>query len=290
MRDIIEKLKALDFNNSSPEQIMDIIAGCPIAIVPYIIKGAYVLRARRGTGFKHQSEMSYRPADCCTSYQRASLPWKTMFYGVISDDQNHQENARAICASECSILCKNGIDSIGREYFTLSYWKIKDSLKVFSFITDTTFPDVQDNKLLNMMRDTFLIVHKNSSEYEKKIARFISDDFSKNVSCDKEYMISATLSKEILDNMGFDGVVYPSVRLSGQCGLNIALSPSAADSKLDFIQVASQVLYKNKGHSITRIESITEKGQETKKYIQFPDEVIIERLGLNSIEDLPIIE
>lgn len=290
MRDTLEELKRLDFSKSSPSQIIDIITDCPVAIVPYIIKGAYILRARRGKGFKERSEMTYRPAQFCTGYQRASLPGETMFYGVISDNQNHQENARAVCASECSTLCAEGMESIGREFFTLSYWKIKEQLKVFSLITDTTFPNVQDNKLLNLMRDNFLTVHKDSSDYEKKLAHFISDDFSKRVIDDTDYMFSATLTTEIINDMGFDGVVYPSVRLSGQGGLNIALKPYSADLKLDFVKVADQVLYKNKDHSICRIESITENGHGTKDYIQFPDEIILERLGINSIEDLPIIE
>ena len=290
MRDAIEELRALDFNNSSPEQIIDIITDCPIAIVPYIVKGAYILRARRGKGFKQQSEMTYCPIQYCTGYQRASLPGRTMFYGVISDDQKHQENARAVCASECSALCMEGPESIGREYFTLSYWRIKEPLKVFSLITDTTFPNVQDNKLLNIMRDNFLTIHKDSTNYEKKLAYFISDDFSKKVIDNREYMLSATLTTEIIDDMGFDGVVYPSVRLSGQGGLNIALIPSSSDLKLEFERVVDQALYKNRDHSIYRIESVTENGQGTRDYIQFPDEIILERLGINSIEDLPIVE
>lgn len=290
MRDVVKELKTLDYSNCNPEQIIDIIEGCSIAIVPIIIKGAYILRARKGRGFVHQSEMTYRPAKDCKEYQRASLPGNTMFYGVISDDQNHQENAQAICACECSSLCKEGTDSIGREIFTLSYWKIKEPLKVFSLITDTTFPNVQDNKLLNMMRKAFLLVHKNSSLEEKALAHFISDDFSKNVVDDYEYMFSATLTSEIIADMGFDGVVYPSVRLSGQAGLNIALKPSVADTKLDFIQVVEQVLYKNKDHSINRIENVTPKGQTTKAQIQFPDGIILKQLGIISLEDLPIRE
>jgi len=290
MRDVIKELKSLDLNNCSPKQIIEIIENSPIAIVPYIIKGAYILRARKGKGFKYQHEMTYCPAQYCTGYQRASLPGDTMFYGVISDDQKHQENARALCACECSTLCKEGKESIGREFFTLSYWKIKEPLKVFSLITDKTFPNVQDNKLLNMMRDMFLSVHKSSSEEEINLAHLISDDFSKPVFNDKEYMISATLTTEIIADMGFDGVVYPSVRLSGQAGLNIALKPSVADAKLDFIQVAEQVLYKNGDLSINRIENVTPKGQITKNQTQFPDRVILERLGIYSLDDLPIRE
>lgn len=290
MRDTLEELKRLDFSKSSPSHIIDIITDSPVAIVPYIIKGAYILRARRGKGFKKRSEMTYCPAQFCTGYQRASLPGETMFYGVISDDQNHQENARAVCASECSTLCAEGMESIGREFFSLSYWKIREPLKVFSLITDTTFSNVQDNKLLNLMRDNYLKIHKDSSDYEKKLAHFISDDFSKRVVDDKDYMFSATLTTEIINDMGFDGVVYPSVRLSGRCGLNIALKPSSVDSKLEYTQVVDQVLYKHKNHSIYRVESETKKGKETKIHFQFPDEVITNKLGINSIEDLPIIE
>lgn len=290
MRDVIKEIKYLDLNNCSPKQIIEIFKNSHIAIVPYIIKGAYILRARKGKGFKYQHEMTYCPAQYCTGYQRASLPGNTMFYGVISDDQKHQENARALCACECSMLCKEGKESIGREYFTLSYWIIKEPLKVFSLITDKSFPNVQDNQLLNMMRNMFLSVHKSRSEEEINLAHLISDDFSKPVYNDKEYMISATLTTEIIADMGFDGVVYPSVRMSGQGGLNIALTPSSSDSKLKFERVVDQVLYKNRDHLICRIESITENGQGTKMFYQFPDELIVKQLGINSLEDLPIVE
>lgn len=78
-----------------------------------------------------------------------------MFYGVISDDQAHLENARAISISECSKLTREGKESIGREKFTLSYWEVIKPLRVVSFIADSTFPEVQNNKLLNDLAVVF---------------------------------------------------------------------------------------------------------------------------------------
>lgn len=49
----------------------------------------------------------------------------------ISDDQNHQESVRAICACGCSSLCKEGADSIGREFLSYLLKKLKSHLKFF---------------------------------------------------------------------------------------------------------------------------------------------------------------
>ena len=64
--------------------------------------------------------------------QRATLKGQTMFYGVISDDQSHQENARAIVTGECSKLCREGTSSVGRETITLSHWEVVKPLHIVS--------------------------------------------------------------------------------------------------------------------------------------------------------------
>ena len=121
MKELLNKLQSVDLKHSTPDDIRTMLEGYPITPIEFIInKGTYILRARCGKGFTKRSELTYCPVKKCTQLQRATLPNKTMFYGVISDDQGHQENARAVCMSECSFLCREGIESIGREYFSIS--------------------------------------------------------------------------------------------------------------------------------------------------------------------------
>lgn len=260
---ILSVLKSLDFSKASPDMVRNILSKVDLVATEFIISPqTVIIRARRGPNFYKKEDMTYRPIKLCQDYQRASLPGSTMFYGVISDNQSHLENARAICTLECSTLCKEGLNSKGREAFTLSHWITKEPIRICSFITDITFPNVYNNRLLSVMRQSFIHTHhkEQSSEEIKNIVRFISDEFSKKVYNPIEYLITATIASDVVNQSGIEGIVYPSVQLGGQAGLNIALSPKTVDEKLSFIRTFNQVLYKNKGNSFVRIEEVYENG------------------------------
>lgn len=124
------KLRHLDLEHATSDDVRELLLGCKLAAVEATIPpGICILRARRGHHFTKREEMTYCPAKYCHTMQRASLVNQTMFYGVISDNQSHLENARAICTVECSELCKNGLYSIGRETFTLSHWVVEKPQK-----------------------------------------------------------------------------------------------------------------------------------------------------------------
>lgn len=287
----IEELRNLDLKVSNPDIVRRILTEFAILCVPfYIKKGVYVLRARKGRGFIKRSEMTYCPSKKCTTLQRATLSGQTMFYGVISDIQSHQDHARCIAASECSTLCRDGIASVGRETFTVAHWEITKPLHVVSLITDNTFPDVHDNILLNQLREAYVLFHgnKKSTLEERTISQFISDEFSKVVKNDEnyKYLISATVATDIVNDLGVDGIVFPSVQLGGQGGLNIAIKPQAVNNKLKFIRTLEQSLYKRNNHLILRIEKATEKGI-TRQINQIPDSYIIRELGITDLNKLP---
>ena len=293
MKELLNKLQSVDLKHSTPDDIRTMLEGYPITPIEFIInKGTYILRARCGKGFTKRSELTYCPVKKCTQLQRATLPNKTMFYGVISDDQGHQENARAVCMSECSFLCREGIESIGREYFSISYWEVITPLHVASFITDSTFEDCKSNILLTQLRDAFVKLHKkaNSTDEEIAIVQFISDEFAKTVIDKRDYLISATIANDIIEQGGFDGIIYPSVMLGGQGGINISLKPSAVNKKLRYVRVIDHGLYKNRAQSYLRMESVTERSSSTTRYFkQFEDNFIAQKLQVQSISDLPLI-
>lgn len=285
----LDALIKIDYITSTPDDVRNILADLTILCVPfYIRKGIYILRGRRGSGYTKRSQMTYCPAEKCFSMQRATLKGQTMFYGVISDDQSHQENARAIVTGECSKLCREGTSSIGRETISLSHWEIVKPLHVVSLINDETFTEVKDNIILNQLRDAFTLFHgeQNSSDEEKEISKFISSEFAKKVNSNNEYLISATIATDIVKDMGFDGIVYPSVPMGGQAGLNIAITPKAVNRKLRFRRTLEQTLYKNRGQSFVRLEKADGKKILHK---QFPDSIIEKELNIESIFDLPIV-
>lgn len=150
--DIVKQLEHLDLKNATPDDVRNIIRQAPLLCVPYIINpGVYLLRARKGGGYTKRSQLTYCPVEKCTSMQRATLANHTMFYGVISDDQSHQEKARAISITECSSLCIKGIKSVGREKFAVSHWEVVKPLRIVSLVTHNAFPDVKENSLLNLL-------------------------------------------------------------------------------------------------------------------------------------------
>lgn len=288
--DPIEQMKSIDFNNCTPETVRKLLINQKCLYVPFLIdKGIYVLRGRKGGGFTKRSQMTYCPVELCNYMQRATLAGQTMFYGVISDDQSHQEKARAIVASECSQLWRIGTDSYGIETFTVSHWEVIKPLYIVSLINDTTFPEITDNALLNQLRKTFVQLHskEKTSNAEKEFSRFISSEFCKLVKNSNEYLISATVATDIIKDKSFDGIVYPSVPFGGQAGLNIALTPNAVNHKLRFRRTLEQTLYKNGEHSFLRMEKAEGKRLFPK---QVPDTYIEKELNINSLSDLPEIK
>lgn len=286
--DSLSQLKAIDFSHSTPETVREILSSTQIPIIEYtIFPGVYIIRGRKGLNFHKKEDMTYCPVQYCKNFQRATLPGQTMFYGVISDDQSHLENARAISAIECSALCKEGTQSFGRESFTISHWIVEKPLRVCSFVSDTTFANINNNILLNQIREAFIRHHNNSTEYIKRVARFISDEFAKTTNDPSEYLISATIATDCINDLGFDGVIYPSVKLGGQAGLNIALSPHAVDTKLRFERTLEQTIYKNGAKAFIRIERACEGGVSTIIRHATDDEVA-KSICIDDINCLPI--
>lgn len=287
--DILEQLKKMDLKNATPNDVRKVLYSVNLPTIrSEISKGAYILRARRGDRYTKRSQMTYCPVELCTSLQRATLAGRTMFYGVLSDSQLHLENARIISSAECSKLTRDGIKSIGREKFTVSYWEVIKPLKVVSFIADSTFPEEKNNKLLTLLREVFNDL--SFSSIERDLIRFVSSEFSKVVTDNREYLISATISSDIIDETNIDGIIFPSVQLEGQAGLNIALSPKAVNTKLRFKRTIGQTLYKNKEKTIALIEKATGKNGENVRVKKISNQAILETLRIKNINDLPLVE
>ena len=212
-----------------------------------------------------------------------------MFYGVISENQSEQEKARLIATSECSVLCHQGKNSIGKEIFTISHWEVIKPLRLISFITSTTFKNVTDNPLLNQLRELHQKYRNEFQSNQVDIADFISDEFSKRVAHNEphQYIISATISSDIIRDSDIDGIIYPSVQMQGQCGVNIALLPKAVDEKLEFKRTMLQTLYKNGEKSVIRLEHCTENNILT-DISQYSDNDIAIQIGVNNLNELPL--
>lgn len=292
-KDIIQRIRSIDLNDDSKtKEIRALLSQLRFPIILSNAEaGSYVTRARRGKGYRDKQDMSYKPSSLCKTYQRATLPNQTVFYGIISDDERHLENARAIGVSECSVLADNGYNSIGREYISVSQWVITENIVVACIVSANSFKDVHNNRLLENLRQNFINKH-NDDEEALFVSDFIVEEYSKKVVSghDNEYKISAIFADMLLYEAGFEAVAYPSVKLGGQAGLNIAIRPDVADSKLTLLNIADQCFYKNAGHGTIRLESIYDVIRKYERpAFQQSDSDLCRYLGILSIDDLPLI-
>ena len=125
------------------------------------------------------------------------------------------------------------------------------------------------------------------------VADFISKEFSKIVpnGHNNEYKISALLADMMFYEVGMDAVSYPSVKLGGQAGMNVAIRPDVVDKKLRLIDIADQCYYKNGQQGIIRIESIYDlKSSNYLSSRHLSDFDICRMIHINNIDELKLVE
>lgn len=256
--EIIDKLKAINLENSNVDDILRLVSTLYFPITQSEVRPHTIIcRCRPGKGYTKWQEMTFKPIQYCKTAQRATLPNETAFYGIISDDMHMLENARAIGISECSNLADQGVESFGIEYITVSQWEVKAPLKVACIMGLHLFDGVSNNKLLIALKNDFRKSFKDNL-YAELMSDFVSSEMSKHVpsGCDYQYYISASICHMLFYKCGYEGVVYPSVKLGGQAGMNIAIRPDVVPKKLRIGNIAYQCYYKNREHGFVDIEYI----------------------------------
>lgn len=291
MKEIIQKLRAFDLNDEFKNQeIRTLLLQLTMPIVPAKIeKENVIIRLRRGWGYKEEKDMSYKPMQLCDKYQRASLLNQPVFYGVLSDDQEHLENATAIGIGECSLLVNQGENSIGRENITSSQWRLKQDIRVACIICNDSYRVVDNNKLLEIIQQASK-TFDNTIELLDTIS-FVEREFTKKVFNEKDYKISATIADILLNEYNYEALAYPSVKFNGQIGLNLAIRPDVVDSKLELFRILELCYYKNAAKGIFRIESYYNIEKRYKqKVCHFPTFMLCNKIGIDTIEELPIVK
>ena len=300
LRHIIENVKQCGVTESICADIRDLLystGGVP-GIAVTLNKGNVLHRTRMGRGYKSAKELTYRSANANTKMMRATLPGETAFYCCISDDAQLFDKVRMICLAECSSLARAGKDSYGREQLTTSLWLLKDNIRVLSFITDETFLDNKDNKMLNMFREQYASTKSRLTSEQFSLIRLINEEFTKVVSegNNEEYLLTANLVHDALYTLidvtrkPFDAVVYPSVQTEGRWGLDMALRPDVADKKLQLMKVGVQTFYKNGEISLLAIDSVWDYNFHKIGGPQATEEEICTQLNLKSVKQLPIVK
>lgn len=233
---IIGTLRNLDLSTYPVDEITSNICQLrhfPVHATEFHV-GNVVYRIRpneNGKSFKHVHDLSYKPQEYNTTYQRASQPGLTMFYGSIIPKANQQSEidiGRLIALAEGSKLFKSSEIQEGQEVVTFGIWRLQSTVSLATIL----HPEIKKNispfakqRAKDFME--WLCQHPDIEEQGKAILEFYAEQFAKRVKVgdpDYHYLHSALLV-DFMIKKGFDGVCYPSGRVEGK-GINVAIHPN----------------------------------------------------------------
>lgn len=295
--EIIKNLKGLNLSSYPVDEIRNLLNSLCQAghIVVSYHRGKSIIRVRPNSKFQkfnYVEQLSFKPQIYNTTYQRASTPHKTMFYGcTIADNPTNGElnNARIIAPFE-SIKWLRDESKKGYQKMTYSRWIVKEDLDLLAIVFKESYYEQNSftKELVDAYKDIFKTLSSEMMVNSMKIQDFLAEEFSKeDTDNDYEYLISA-LFTEMCVLKGFDGVFYPSVRVGGM-GFNIAITPQATH-KLRLYAAGECSVYKLYDHTVIGNDSVLKykRNRNKIKFNRIPShrKECLNQLGLNSIEEL----
>lgn len=249
---VMEELRGLDLSAYPSEKINTLIQQFEkFGLIQMVLHpGKTIIRARPnlpGQRFTTRTELSYKPQQFNTTFQRASTPNQTMFYGApIPDDVKPGEidNARLIASCEASSLLRNKGEE-GEQTITFSKWVVTQDIPLIAMCYHKDFVEKSPHtkELYDAYQEWCREYPSDFRDHSMSVTTFLGEQFAKNdITEDYDYMISAMFS-EIVINKGKGGIYYPSVKVEG-LGYNVAISPAFVDSSLKLVAVGECIMYK----------------------------------------------
>ena len=295
--DIIKRFKTLDLSKYPRDEILELLK--QTGKIGYILvtfhKGKSLMRSRPnkfGEKFEQKSDYSYKPQKLNLTYQRASTPNNTMFYATSIPEKIEQgelDNARVIGVFETVPMLRE-LNSSGYQKISFGRWVVKREINLIAIIHEETYYNENSytRELVNAYHDFMKNAPPEIIDKSLKFQSYLASEFSKeDIKKDCDYMISALFTQMVVD-MGFDGVIYPSVRVGGK-GFNVAITPEATKN-LDLYVAGECSVYKLKEHTVVGNDSIIELDGKTEKFnlIELPDDrsECLKQLGVSTIDEL----
>lgn len=242
--------------------------------------GTIISRCRKDAPDLLKESFECKPPKRITEFQRASIPYESVFYGAVGD--RDVEDGDFIAMLETSSLHRNNRDR-GQEVIFVSRWRVKKDINMSLICHPNVFVNSNRNSTVNAMQKNYIRrLPDYPSEKEfipifDKLVEFVAGQFAKKVSegDNIQYMISSYFAHNSFSTES--GIIYPSVQVNGTLGYNVALRPDIAENNLEFISAEKHILYK------------------AKDYMQVPadiysDEYLALSLGISSLNILPIIK
>lgn len=264
----ISKLKELTLSSYPVKEIKSVfeIFGVIGMIKITLNEGESIIRARPNENepFNKISELSYKLEKYNTSYQRASTPNTTMFYGCVVPDiilDGEPDNARVTAMFEVSKLLSRGMQE-GEEKLTFSHWKVTKRISLVAIVYHKDFVNKSSHtkKLYNAHQE-YLRSNPNYIDDSIIVTEFLASEFAKTeIKYDHDYLISALFTEKVL-SMGDAGVYYPSVRANGE-GFNVAIAPHFVENNMEPVFVGEHTLYKKDNYNVLDNDTICELNTE----------------------------
>ena len=265
----ISKLRDLNLSIYPVKEINNIMSEFGrfgVVVIPLPV-GKTIIRARpnESNSFKSISELTYKPAEYNTKYQRASTPNTTMFYGCVVPENIGKEEfdtARVTAITEVSKLYRQEIEN-GDEKITFSRWIVTKEIPLIAIVYNKDFinSSLHANELYSAYQ-IFLQNNPNDIINSNIVTEYFASEFAKKETPhDYEYLISA-LFTELITKKGYAGVYYPSVRSEGK-GFNVAIHPVFVENNMIPVVAGECTLYKKAKQCLLDDDTITEitKGQ-----------------------------
>lgn len=237
--DLLKSLSSVT-NNDNPEKIRKLILSTRAKIViPKLVlgEGKYIYRAtpiNNIVDVSNFNRLSYKPASINKTYQRASTPLNTMFYGIVS---NTYTNAVMGCLGE-TCDCLRNIDTPNKHYkVVISEWRLKNDVALVQMIS---VKGINKSNVFSNQREIIEIIKENNALNELEnveFLEFISNEFKKKCQQESDYWISAIYTEFLTQLMGYDGIVYESVQAIDPALSEVkcvALTPNFTDNNLAF--------------------------------------------------------
>jgi hypothetical protein len=277
----LDKLKALKLSEYPVDEIKKLLSDISkvVEIAMTLHKGKTILRVRPNElneTFEIISQLSFKPLKFNKTFQRASTPSTTMFYGCVVPENIENEEcdyAKMTAVIETSKLYRKGIE-IGEEKITFSHWSVTKDIPLIAIVYNQDFIEASSHtNELHIAYQRFL--HQNNPSDVLKsnaINEFLASEFAKSeITNDFDYLISALYS-ELVVQKGYAGVYYPSVRADGK-GFNVAIHPDFVESCMTPIVAGECSLYKKGNHIVLDNDTITviETGQTNIKFEPITD-------------------
>lgn len=244
-----------------------------------ITAGTIISRCRKDATDLKRESFGCKSAEKVKDYQRASIPFETVFYGAVGD--RGVEDGEFIAILETSKMHRNNI-TFGREEIFVSHWVVKQDIDMALICHPKVFVDSNFGSTVDEMQKNYIrLLPKYPAEQDfiiefDKLVEFVAGQFAKRVKDGNnyQYLISAFFTHNVFETDC--GIIYPSVQVHGKLGYNVALRPDIVNSHLDFINAEKHILYKTDDYMQVLAN-------------QYPDNYLAMSLGINSLDVLPII-